>query len=161
VIRHAVRLSHEPRLFQSVSLWAAFEEALAGNATAAAKHLDDLVQVEIKDQNEPIATMTRLLLDNAGRTSEVKTIRSQLKTAFRTIRPYRCSRYVRDGYKRVTHQLRTSHGGYGFRLWSLWFYRGPNWLWMFGILPLVLLIPVAPLVGIVGISTCLAMMNKR
>ena len=132
IIRHAVALRHEEELHATFRLWAAFEEALAGNSPAAAQHLATLTSENAQPKPQPLRTMTELLIDLHRQPAEngksfAKIIRDRLRKAFEKRRPCNAPRYVRDGYRRFISKAAPQAGGLGFKLWGWWYYRGPVW----------------------------------
>jgi hypothetical protein len=149
VIRHAVALRHEEQLYEVFRLWAAFEEALLGNTTLAEQHLATLPVEAVKEHNRPVQIMTQLLI-TLGRESSAdsktlrRTLQTSLQAAFRKTHPCRATRYVRDAYRRFVAAAAPKAGGFGFRLWGWWFYRGASWWRIFMAVGLVPVVVVAP-----------------
>lgn len=167
IIRHAVTLRHEEKLYEVFRLWAAFEEALAGNVSASEQHLATLSRENIKEQFRPAEIMTRLLIRLAGvppaeKKAFFKNVRAELQSAFAKTRPSKSTRYVRDGYRRFIAELCDQGGGTQLRLWGWWFYGQKNLL-----LPLLslLLIPAAlvfpPILGLALVVMMVKVISRR
>jgi hypothetical protein len=144
IIRHAVQLRHEERLYEEFRLWAAFEEAISGNLLEAEAHLAALAPENVKEHNRPLQIMARLLVDFLRKSTIEKkcflgTIRKQLPAAFGKGHPAAATQYVRDSYKRFISVVSSRSDGIEFRLWGWWQYRGAHWLWIPGILVCLLL----------------------
>ncbi len=143
LIRHAVSLRHTENLYESFRVWAAFEEALQGNAAEAEAHLATLPAGELDKHLHPIRTMTKLLgaLERPADGSErptLRAVRNELRASFGKRRPCQASRNVRDSYWRFLKAaaLRLPR----LRWWGWWYYRGPAWL----VIPVVIaLLPAA------------------
>ena len=133
VIRHAVSLRHEEKIYEVFRLWAAFEEALAGNAAIAEQHLATLTPENIKQNFRPVEVMTRLLIrlqsTPAGeRKAFFKSVREKLRTAFGKTPPGKSTRYVRDAYRRFIALSAGQGGGTELRVWGWWYYGQSNLL---------------------------------
>jgi cellulose synthase operon protein C len=145
VIRHAVQLRHEPHQFRTFTIWAAFEEALAGNLAEATRYLARLPAGAPDDGVQPMRVMTELLITlgpNPGESRQQRfaSVRAGLRTAFPALRPFAVSVVTREGYRRWIRKVAGELGGLRLRLWGWWFYRGWDWGW----LPmLILLLPIA------------------
>jgi len=148
IIRHAVRLRHGENLHQVFRLWAAFEEALAGDIPLAERHLATLPLESVPEAGRPLQEMTQLLIALQQKATDdrpdARAVRSRLRAAFGKKHPYQEDQYTRDGYARFIGVAMRQTGGVALRLWSLWYYREAAWIWIaLAILcaPLVVLTP--------------------
>jgi tetratricopeptide (TPR) repeat protein len=140
IIRHAVTLRHTSDLHEIFRLWAAFEEALAGNISLAGQHLATLPPESIREGHRPLQTMTQLLIAQAEGKQDSPAIRSQLRATFGKEHPSQAERYTRAAYRRFMAAVALQAGGFGLRLWGWWYYRGLAWLWI------ALMVVCAPLI---------------
>jgi hypothetical protein len=143
IIRHAVALRHGEDLYEQFCLWAAFEEALLGNAAQAEQHLVAFSAKNTKGHLRPLLVMTQILIRSSrepasGAGERSRMVRKELRVAFDKRHPSQSTRYVRAGYRRFLTVV--SRDSASLWCWCWWFYRGQRWLW---VPVLVVLIPVA------------------
>ena len=147
LIRHAVSLRHGEDLYQSFRVWAAFEEALQGNAAGAEAHLATLPAGELDEPLRPVRTMAQLLSDLDHATDRpnrptLRKVQNALREVFGKRRPYHTNRYVRDSYWRFLKVAAPRLPG--LRWWGWWYYLGPTWMVipvLISLLPFALLVP--------------------
>lgn len=133
VIREAVKMRLTQSLFPTFTLWAAFEEALAGNHAAAQVHLAALSDGTIKPHLEPLRVMTSLLLalpqaQAAGEIQQFpKRVRRELKTAFGSARPAKDDIFSRRAFDRFLKTVSLQTNSRWLRLWGSFKYNTDIW----------------------------------
>jgi tetratricopeptide (TPR) repeat protein len=144
IIRYAVGLRHDVDLFETFRIWAAFEEALAGNTTFAQQHLNSLAADKLSPARRPLQVMTQILIDLrnrkfADKKSASRSIRSSLRVVFGDSPPSKSDPYTRGAFTRFIKAAATQGAGQDLRWWARWYWPETKFLWL---LPL-LLIPFA------------------
>jgi tetratricopeptide (TPR) repeat protein len=142
IIRHAKTLRHEGDLYETFVLWSAFEEAVHGNWSPAEASLSCLSNDRIKDDDRPLWTMSRLLVDNSRKTRAERieaspAVRASLAKSFQRNLPYQHPKYTRDAYWRFIKIISLDRAA--LRLWGWWFYRKHSW---FGVALVILFLPL-------------------
>jgi cellulose synthase operon protein C len=133
VIRHAVALRHSGDLYQTLCLWAAFEEAVRRNLAQAERHLATLPPESVTKERRPIRVMSRLLIRLLGaspaeRPGLAREIPTTLRAAFSGSHPYATDHFTRNAYLRFIETAAQELGDRKLWLWGRWFHRGPAWL---------------------------------
>ncbi len=149
VIRHAVNLRHQHDLYEVFRAWAAFEEALLGNADACRQHLARL-PAKLGPTAHPVRKMAEVLLYQQGGSCEIPPpipgkeadaagarpnsqggpareltnaeIRAKLKAGFVGARPDKANIYVREAYRRFMRVAGKNR--FLLRVWAWFFYHG-------------------------------------